>query len=127
MEIHKHLIFRAYLGGLINKVHHFLIVTIQEIHLEAFHAHIRIMLHDILHITGESPITRPKDNSDILELTVIHQFLKIDLRYYLHHVRLQVHGPALIQDYVLDAMLGGEVDIIFIGGIIDSGTEIHTV
>ena len=85
------------------------------------------MLHDILHITGESPITRPKDNSDILGLTVIHQFLKIDLRYYLHHVRLQVHGPALIQDYVLDTMLGGEVYIIFISRIIDSGTEIHTV
>ena len=124
MEVEDHVILGAKLRRLISKAHHLLIVPIQEIHFKALHTHVGIVLHHLLHIPGEGPVARPENDVHVLLLAIIHQFLQVDLRDHLQHI---IHyGPTSIEDHVADAMLRREVDVIFIGIVVDTRTEIDT-
>ena len=120
------MILGAELRRLIGEAHHLLIVPVQEVHLEALHAHVGIMLHHLLHVSGEGPIARPKDDVHLFLLAIIYQLLQVNLRNHLQHVSLQVHRPTLVEDHVANAMLRRKVDVIFIGIVVDARTEIDT-
>ena len=99
----------------------FLIVTVHKVNLETFDTHIRIMLHNILHITVESIKTCPQNNIHILRFGVRYDGWKIDFRDDFQQICFQVNSPTLIQNYIFDAMFGSEVDIIFISIVPLSG------
>ena len=124
MEVEDHVILGAKLCRLVGEAHHLLVIPIQEIDLEALHTHVGIVLHHLLHIPSEGPIARPKDDTHMLLLRIVHQLLQVDCRDHLQHI---IHyGPASIEDHVADAMLRREVDVIFIGIVVDTRTEIDT-
>ena len=72
MKIDKHVILRAKISSLIDKVGHNLIITIHKVHLEAFHTHISKVLHHILHIACEGIVTSPQHDTYIASLAIIH-------------------------------------------------------
>ena len=82
---------------------------------------------DPIHITVESPVARPEDQAHVLLFGIAAEGREVDLGNDLHQVRLQVHGPAFIQDDILDAMRRGKVDIILVGFGIDASLEVHAV
>ena len=127
VEINHHFISGTSFGRTIEEVYYLLIVTIHKVHFETFYPHIGILFHHVLHITVESIITCPKDNFHIFRLGIRYDFFQIDLRDHLQQVGFQVDCPTFIQDHILDTMLGSEVDIIFIGIIIDTGTKINII
>ena len=127
MIIDHHLIFRTSFGSSVEEVDDLLVVAIHKVYLESFHTHIGIMLHHLFHIPVECMVARPEDDSDILGFAIIHQFRNIDFWNNLHQVRSHIDRPTFIENHIFDAMFGSEVDIIFIGFSVDTGTEIHIV
>ena len=127
MKIDQHLISGTSFCRAVQEINKFLIVTVHKVNLETFDTHIRIMLHNILHITVESIKTCPQNNIHILRFGVRYDGWKIDFRDDFQQICFQVNSPTLIQNYIFDAMFGSEVDIIFISIVIDTGTEVHSV
>ena len=72
-------------------------------------------------------VSGPEDDPDIPLTGVRHQFAEVDFGYHLHQVGLLVHGPALVEDHVFDAVPRGEVDVVFVGVVVDAGLEVHAV
>ena len=50
----------------------------------------------------------------------------MDLRNDEVQVCLVILSPTLIKDNIFDSVLRSEVDVVLVGGIVDSGLEIHT-
>ena len=84
MKIHQHIITGAQFRSFIDKPHHLLVVPIHKIYFEPFYPHIGIMLHDIFHIPMESPISGPKNQTDIFPIGIRYQFRQIYFRNNLH-------------------------------------------
>ena len=98
------MIFGSHFSHAVVKLHHLLVVAVHEVDLEAFHAHLRIVLAHVFHILVDGGVTSPEDNAYVTFLAIIHQLLKVDLRHYLEQVGLFVDCPALVQDDVFDAV-----------------------
>ena len=127
MEIQHHPVFCRNLRSLLAEVHHLLVIPVEKIHLESLETHLGIMTADILHIAGECLITGPENQAYTPLPGIICKHLEVNLGNHLHKVSLEVHGPALVENHVLDSLSGGEVDIVFVGVVVDSGLEVNPI
>ena len=109
------------------EVHHDLVVPVHKIYLEAFYAHSCIFAACALHVLLEGPVTSPENQAHALVLRIPAQHGKVYFRHHLEKVGLLVHGPALVQNHILEARRGGKVNIILVGPVVDAGLEVHAV
>ena len=127
MEVYHQVVLGGCLGYILVELHDKLVIAVHEIDLEALDTHFRIVLEHTLDVLINGLIASPEDESHILGFSVGEEFLEVYLRHDLEEVRLLVDSPALVEDDVLDAVLGGEIDVVFVSLVIDSGLEINTV
>ena len=127
VEINEEVIFGSHLGSTPVEIHHRLVIPVHEIHLETLHSHLGIMTADILHVPVESQIAGPEDDAHTALLSILAKHRDVNLRNHLHKVGLLVHSPALIEDDILDTVGGSKINVVFVGLVVDSGTEIHTI
>ena len=71
VEVDHELIAGGGLGGTAVEVHHRLVVAVHEVHLEALHAHLRVLAAGALHVAFERPVAGPEDEADVLGLGVL--------------------------------------------------------
>ena len=81
------------------------------------------MLAHGLHITGEGPIASPENQTDIPLRGICAKLRKVDFRNHLEEIGLKVHSPALVQNHILDAVRGSEIDIVLVGVVVNAGLE----
>ena len=127
MEIDHHLVLGTHLGAGGIEVDHILVVTVHEIDLEALDTHAGEMQEDILHVAVDRPVAGPEDQAHVLFLGVCAELLEVDLGHDLHQVGLLVDRPSFVQDDILDALLGSEIDVVFVGFVVDPSLEINPV
>ena len=110
-----------------------LVVAVEEVDLEALDAHVGIVLH---HGLGDGAVAErvaadevapagPEDDAHALLLAVGDQALQVDGGIELLHERLTA-APALVDDDILQVVVGGEVDIIQIGIGVHAALEVDT-
>ena len=127
VEVDHQMILCGRLCGTAVKVHHRLVVAVHKVHLEAFDAHLGVLLAGALHIAFERQVAGPEYQAHIPLAGVFAERLEVDFRHYLEQVGLLVNRPALVQDHILDAVLGGKVDVVFVGVVVDAGLELYAV
>ena len=104
-----------------------LVVAVHEVDLEAFHAHVGIVLADMFHVLVDGGIAHPKHDAHIALGAIVHQFLDVDFGHHLEKVSLFVDGPAFVQNDIFDAVLRGEVDVVLIGIVVDARREVDAI
>ena len=115
----------AYFSGFPHEVYHFLVITVHEVYFKSFNPHGCIMFHYFFHISVESPVACPQDKVYVFAFGIGCQFRQVDLRDNLQHICLFVHCPSFVKNYIFNFVLGGKINIIFVGIIVDSCAEIH--
>ncbi len=83
VEVDEEVVFGSSLGHTIVEVDNHLVVAVHKVDLEAFHAHVGIVLADMFHVLVDGGITHPKHNAHITLGTIVHQFLDVDFGHYL--------------------------------------------
>ena len=73
VQVEDQFVFSTHFGSPIIERSHKLIVTIHKIDLKTFYSHVGIMTANVLHITFESIITGPKNNTHIFGGCIIYQ------------------------------------------------------
>ena len=105
MEVDDEVVLGTHLGGAAVEVDGQLVVAIHEINLEAFDAHLAIMLADVLHIAVKGIVACPEDDADVALFGIVDEHGQVYLGYYLEEVGLPIYRPALVEDDVLYAIL----------------------
>lgn len=72
-------------------------------------------------------VSGPEQDADAALAAVGHQLLEIHLGHDLHQVGRAVHGPAVVDEDVLQPVLCGEVDVVLVGSGVDACLEIDAV
>ena len=96
-----------------------LVVAVEEVNLKALDAHIGIVFHhsirysDVTQRIAANQVTptRPQDDAHALLFAIGYQALQVDFRVQRFHQRL-LSAPSLVDDDILEMILGGKVDII---------------
>ena len=127
MEIKHHPVLRSHTGGLLAEIHHLLVIPVEEIHLEALEAHLGIMTADILHILCKCLITSPENQAHSPFAGIVGEHFQVNLRNHLHKVSLEIHSPALVENHILDALGGCEVNVILVCVVVHAGLEVNPV
>ena len=111
-------------GGIVDKPDHLLVVPVHEIDLESLDAHFGIELAKLLHLPGEREVAEPEDQPDAPLFAVLHQRRQIESGSRLQR-RMVVAAPTVVQNEVAQTVAGCEIDVIFIGRLVDPRREIH--
>ena len=127
MIIHKELIPGTGLGYPFCHLHSPLVVAVKEIGLPAFYTHARIFLAGLCQVLVQNVKHGPKNNAYALSLSVVYQFLEVDVGNGVHNVTLGRVIPALVEHHIGNMVLGGKVDIILIGTRVNARLEIHSL
>ena len=120
-------VLRRHLCGTCMKIHGNLVVPVHKVNLEPLDSHRRIVSADILHIAVESPVTGPKNETNSTFFSIGNKLRKIDFRNDLQQIRLKVHGPALVENHILNAVFRREVDVVSVSFVIDARLEIDVI
>jgi hypothetical protein len=83
--------------------------------------------HRLLRILHDAVVACPKDDADILAVSIGDKFLKVDVGIDQEQVGLRSLRPSLVHDDVLDAVRGREVYVVLVGLRVDSSPEIDSV
>ena len=127
VEVDKQVVFGGHGRHTVVEVDNLLVIAIHKVDLEAFHAHLGIMLAHMLHVLVDGGIAGPKHDAHVTFSAIVDQLLQIDLRHHLEEIGLLVHRPTFVQNHIFDAISRGEVDVIFIGIVVDASLERHAV
>ena len=126
VEVEHQMIFGGGLRGLGVEVEHQLVVAVHEVDLEALHAHLGVVLADMLHVAGKGVIAGPENDADPLALGVGEQLLEVDGGHDVKQVGLALGAPAVVHDDIFDAVLGGEIDVMLICVVVDADHEVDS-
>lgn len=127
MEINQQMILCCYGGNVLVELHDKLVVPVHEIHLESLDTHLGIVLEYPFDVLVDGLVPCPQDKTYVLCLGIGQKLFKVDLRDDLVKIGLLVDSPAFIEDDLFNAMLGSEIDVVLVSGIVDSGLEIDSV
>ena len=127
MHVEEQAVFGGRFREAVGEIGDLLVVAVEEIDLEALDAHLRVVFADAFEVAFRGIETGPEDDAHAAFLAVGDQFGQVDRGNDLEKVGLFVHGPAFVEDDVFDAVVGGEVDVVFIGFVVDSRLEVHAV
>ena len=125
MEIDEEVVFGGHSGHPFVEVDHYLVVAVHEIDLEALHAHLGIVLADALHFLVHRGVTGPQHDANAFTFSVFHQHWQVNFGNHLEEVGLLVHRPTFVQNYVLNTLIRGKVNVVFVGFVVDARLEIH--
>lgn len=112
-------------GGIVNEPNHLLIVPVHEIDFESLDAHFGIVFAKLFHMFGKGKVTEPEDQSDTPFFPVLHQCRQVESGGGLQR-RMVISAPTVIQNEVAQPVAGCEIDVMLIGGLVDSRREVHT-
>lgn len=127
VHVEEQAVFGGRFREAVGEIGDLLVVAVEEIDLEALDPHLRVVLADAFEVAFRGIETGPEDDAHAAFLAVGDQFGQVDFGDDLEKVGLFVHGPAFVEDDVFDAVVGGEVDVVFIGFVVDSRLEVHAV
>ena len=117
------------LGGqgskLVAGADYLLIVAVEEVHLESFHAQRGIVLHHVLGVVEQTAPRSPEDDAHPLTISIFDDGRNVDVGIQVGH-QVFLSAPSFVDDYIFNIVLLGEVDIVAIGVGIDAGTEGNT-
>ena len=125
VEVDQQVILGTHVGGTLVELSDNLVVAIHEINLEALDAYLAVVLAHMLHIAVEGVVACPQNQPHIPCLGILHQHGQVDVRHHLEEVGLTVHCPTFVEDDILNAVLGGEINIILVGIVVDACFEVH--
>ena len=125
VEVEHKLILGSYLGKIILEVGHLHIVTVEEIDLKAFDTHLGKVATNLLLFALHGVVARPEDDAYALRVGVVDNRLQIDLGDNLFEVVGILYCPTLVEDYILDAILGCEIGVVVVGFGINTCLERH--
>src|SRR6267378_2053882 len=125
MIVNQHSALAGFTTDLVIKVNHRLIIALHEINLDAFDAPLLKLSEGWLKLIVERLPHYPQNNADILLLAVGHQLFDVNFRRYLEQIAEFV--PAFVEDDVLNAVFGSEVDVVLVGLRVDAGLEIDAI
>ena len=127
VEVYHQVIFGCYFSRTPVEINHNLVIPVHEVHLETFDAHLRIMAAYVFHISVESPISCPQNQTHTTLSCISAKHRKVNFRDNLHKVSFLVHSPALIENDIFDSMGSREVNVVLVCVVVDARTEIHAV
>ncbi len=122
--VHHEPVFRGYPGEVLEVLDGELVVPVEEIHLEALHAHFSVVPDDVFEILAEGVVTCPEYDVHPFLLAIINDGLHVYLRDDVEQIVLALDRPALVENDIFQSVFGGEVDVVLIGFGVDSGPEI---
>ena len=125
VKINQHLAFRSFAADFMVEVDQQLIVALHEIDFDTLDAPLGVLLESGDQLIVERLPDYPKNDAHVFFFGVSSQLLHIDFGNDVEHIPKLV--PAFVQNDVLDAIFGGEVDVILVGLGVDSGLKIHIV
>ena len=119
MQVEQQVVSCCAVGQSVGRGDDFLVIAVEEVHLEALHAAARVVAHHRLGlvvavgraVADEVSPARPQDDAHALLLTVGYQAVQVDGVAQVFHERL-LAAPALVDDDVLQVVPCGEVYII---------------
>ena len=127
MEVEEEVVFGGSGSHAIIEIDHFLVVTVHEVHLEAFHTHRGELLTKLIHIGIDGGIASPKYKAYVTLATIVNEFFQVDFRHHLTQVGFLVDGPSFVKNDVFNAVLRGKIDVVLISVIVDAALEIDTI
>ena len=72
MEVHEKMIFGGHGSHTVVEVDNHLVVAVHEVDLEAFHAHVGIVLAHMLHVLVDGGIAHPKHDAHVALGAVVY-------------------------------------------------------
>ncbi len=123
VEVYEQLARRGLARHALVEVHHPLVLALHEVDLDPLHAPPSELVERGLHLQVEGLPHDPHDQAHVLLLRVGGQRLHVEAGGDREQVAERV--PAFVQDDVLQAVLGGEVDVVLVGVGVDAGLERH--
>src|SRR5215471_16110939 len=125
MKIDQQLSISRLAAQSVVEIDHELIVPLHEIDLDASDSPLLELIERRLELVIQRLPHAPENDPNILLLAIRNQLLDIHSRHYLEQIAQLV--PALVQYYVLNAVLRRKVDVVHIRLGIDSCLEVDAV
>ena len=107
-----------HLGGL-------LVVAVEEIDFESFDAHGGVVVAGFVELLVQHVEDCPEDDADVFLLAVADEFGQVEVGDDGEHVAALGVVPAFVQNDVFESVLGGEVDVVAIGLLVDACLEAY--
>ena len=111
-------------GQLIGGANHALVVAVEEVNLESFHAHGLIVCHGPFHVAYAVAPAAPQYHTHPFLPSVVHKLLQV---YFWVQVFEQAFlaAPSFVDDDIFQMVACGEVDVVAVGGGVHAGHEVH--
>ena len=109
----------------VDHLHAFLVVAVKEVDLETLDAHVGILLAGLFELGVEHVEDRPKHDANAAVFAILDEFGEIEVGNHRQHVAALRVVPTLVEHDIFDAVLRGEVDVIFICVGVDAGLEVN--
>ena len=123
MHVNHQMTVSSSLDNPLIEIDHPLVTMVHEINLNSSHSHISESFEQVEMVFHALP-GKPKKNADALALSVVNDFLQIEV--VVGHKRVsRLLCPTLIHQNIFYTILSSKVDIIFIGVSITSSMELY--
>ena len=126
MEVNDEVVLGSCLRHLVVEPYTLLVVTVHEVNLEPFDAHLAIVPAHLLHVSLHRIIACPKNQADTSFFCISTQLLKAYLRNDLEQIRLLVDSPALVKYHVLNVVGSRKVDVVLVCVVVNTRLEVNT-
>ena len=124
--VEHQMVFGTDFSNAVNHFHTFLVVAVEEIHLESSNAHVRIGFADCFEIVVKNVEHGPENDADSLLFAVCNEFGQIEFGNDREHVVDTWLEPTFVENDVVETVLRSKVNVVLIGWHIDASLEIHT-
>lgn len=111
---------------LVDEVGEQLVVAVHEVDLEAADAHLRVVGAELLHLPGKGEVANPENQPHAPLGAVGDQRRKVDVTRRLEGT-VVAGAPAVVHHHIAQAVGGREVDVVFIGALVDARLEVDAV
>ena len=126
MIVKEQLVAGAMAGNALCHLYGSLVVSVEEIHLEAFDAHGCIFAAGFVEMLVQYVKHRPQHDVDTLLATIGNQPRQVNVSNCVHDVAFRRIVPAFVEHDILQSEAGSEVNIILISFGVDTSFEVHT-
>ncbi len=127
VEVEHHVVFGCGFGSAVDELVYLLIVAVEEVDFEAFDAHFGVVAANFLEVALERYVSGPEYDANATFLTVGYKLGDIDFRNDAEELAATWYAPSVVHDDVFDTVLAGEVDVVFVGFLVDAGLEVDIV
>src|SRR6185369_5450370 len=125
VKIDEHFALGGFTADLVVVINHHLIAALHEVDLDAFDAPLFELVESGLKLVVQGLPNDPHDEADVFLFGVGGEFVHVEIGDDFHQIAEFV--PAFVENDVGNAVFGGEVDVVFVGGGVNASFEIYAV